>query len=254
MGRFQHLELGRASEPIEEAKEGIHDDAYFINQARGKFDEGEYEAALTAYSRALRYDPNILEAWAGQLRALIELGELEEAILWADKGLERLKDAADLLAAKAMALARQGDVEKSLGFSDAAVEQKSPSSFVWLARADVLMCAQRSGAKPCLQKCVEQTPNDWRTLADAGTLCLYHSDSPHAAVYLERAVKLYDRCAYVWFLLGQAQYLEGNRERAVASLRRALVLRPRFSEAEQALRKIGSPGVLSRIASLFLRK
>ena len=85
-----------------------------LKAAAEQFDYGLYEAALVRYSRALRFDRELAEAWLGQVRSLICLGEHREAVLWSDRGLERFHDSPELLAAKGLALVLSGNARDGI--------------------------------------------------------------------------------------------------------------------------------------------
>ena len=148
MSRFVNLELGgeaeKNSRPTQRAL--VKDEAYYCNEARAAFENGNFEMALRYYSKVLEFNPQHAEAWTGQVRMLIELGEFREAKLWADKALERFPREPELLAAKGVALGRSGDLQGALAFSDASIEERGDTPYVWLARGDVLLARREQRA------------------------------------------------------------------------------------------------------------
>src|ERR1041385_945175 len=143
MSRFVNLELGGESEDQpREAKRLVKDEAYYFAEARGAFENADFEQALRFYAKVLEFNPHNAAAWTGQVRMLIELGEFREAKLWADKALERFPREPELLAAKAVALVRCGDLQGGMAFSDASIEEHGDSPYVWLGRGGVVLARQ----------------------------------------------------------------------------------------------------------------
>lgn len=148
MGRFEFLEsqLEGPKEEILSEKPQTYDANYYYQLADKQFKEGDYEGALRSYSRALNEDPNLVDAWVGEVRCLIELGELEEARTWVNKGLELFPESAEMLSVKSWVLARTYGLEDALKLTDKAITKKGPSRFVWLARGFVLLYTDSKNA------------------------------------------------------------------------------------------------------------
>src|SRR4051812_5779366 len=108
MGRFEKLDFedkSHATPIVAEVDPWPNQDEHAcIRQGDENFQQGLYEPALNAYSRALRFNRDMVEAWVGQIRCLICMGEYPEAVIWCDRALERFSQSSDLLACKGLAL------------------------------------------------------------------------------------------------------------------------------------------------------
>ena len=168
MGRFSKLDFdaGAKSPSPEEANDPWPnlDEAGCLRAGDEAFDMGLYEAALTAYSRALRFNKGLPAAWLGQARCLICLGEYPEAVTWSTRALEKFFNSPDLLAAKGLALVLGGQPTQGMEFLDGAVGLRSPAAWVWLARGEGLLGAHspEANASRCFLKAIELAPEDWR--------------------------------------------------------------------------------------------
>ena len=264
MGRFSNLDFDpdarRPVSPDATDPWPTMDEAGCLRAGDEAFDRGLYEAALTAYSRALRFNQGLPAAWLGQARCLLCLGEYPEAVTWSIRALEKFFNSPDLLAARGLALVLGGQPVQGMEFLDGAVAMRSPSAWVWLARGEGLLGAHLSEANAprCFLKAVELSPQDWRmemrvgmayngahryTSARAPLLSAQHrfekNRRPGTADSGDNCLLLYH--------LGVAH--EGLGELALASgyYGRAASARRDFAEAQQALSRVQATGVFSKL-------
>jgi tetratricopeptide (TPR) repeat protein len=265
MGRFSKLDFDAGTArpaPREETEDDwpAMDEAGCMHAGDDAFDAGLYEAALTAYSRALRFNKSLPSAWLGQVRCLICMGEYPEAVTWSDRALEKFFNSPDLLACKGLALVLGGQVAKGMEFLDGAVALRSPSAWVWLARGEGLLRTNQpeANAARCLLKALELSPEDWRTEMRVGMI--YNGARLYASARspLLSALRRVERgrphgradqgsdCLLLYHLgithegLGELSAAAGYFQRAVASRRS-------YAEAEQALSRVQATGVFSKL-------
>jgi Flp pilus assembly protein TadD len=247
MSRFVNLELGGESE--EESQQAqrprVKDEGYYLSEARAAFESGEFEPALRHYSKVLEFNPANAVAWAGQVRMLIELGETREARLWADKALERFPRDPELLAAKAVALGRDGDLQGALVFSDASIEERGDTSYVWLARGDVLTARREQRADYCFEKAQMLAPQDWFVAWLAGRIRYYHGQFALALRHLQQAVEWNAGHFLVWLELGRCQQALGMVGPARFSMTQAQQLNPGCRDALLAMTRLSNTGTWS---------
>ncbi len=249
MSRFVNLELGGESEdqPRETQQQPLlKDEAYYLNEARAAFENGNFESALRFYSKVLEFNPQNAAAWTGQVRMLIELGEFREARLWADKALERFPHESELLAAKAVALARSGDLQGALAFSDASIEERGDTPYIWLARGDVLLAREEQRADYCFEKALLLAPHDWFTAWLAARIRFYYKQFVLALKLLQQAVELNTGHFLLWLELGRCQHAVGFIGPARNSFAQARQLNPHCQEASLALVSLSETGFSAR--------
>ena len=247
MSRFVNLEFEDESNRHGAQKPVAKDERYYLNHAHLEFENGNFQLALRFYSKVLEFNALNTEAWSGQVRMLIELGEFREAKLWADKALERFPNEAELLAAKAVALARNGDLEAALVFSDAAVEERGDSTYIWLARGDVLLARQESMADYCLEKAVQMAPNNWFVAWLASRIRLFYGKLAQALRMIDLAVEWNPGHFLVWLERGRCQHALRMLGAAEVSFTQAIQLNPECADANAELNRIRKTDGLDRV-------
>jgi len=256
MSRFVNLELGGESEdrPPQTQKPLVKDEAYYLNEARVAFENGNFEPALRFYSKVLEFNPENAAAWTAQVRMLIELGEFREAKLWADKALERFPNEAELLAAKAVALGRIGDLQGALAFSDASIEERGDSPYVWLARGDVLLAREEPRADYCFEKALLLAPKDWLIAWLAARIRYFYRQFALALKLLQQAVEWNAGHFLLWLELGQCQQELGLVSAARLSLAQAQQLNPQCRAASLALVKLSQTGLWASLVGWWKQR
>ncbi len=248
MSRFVNLELNDGGEEFSRSERVVKDAAYYFALATTAFENLEFEEALRLHGKVVEHDPGFAAAWTGQVRALIELGEYREANVWADKALEQFPNEAELLAAKAVAVGRAGEFGPALAFSDAAIEAPGQTPYVWLARADVLLCGREGRAEYCFEKALAMAAGDWFVAWLAARIRFFHRQFMLALKLAQRAVEWHPGHAPCWLLLGLCQQEIGMVTPARHSLEQASQLRPRWPEVNKASRAVDDTGFFRRVA------
>ncbi|HWH72078.1 MAG TPA: tetratricopeptide repeat protein [Candidatus Sulfotelmatobacter sp.] len=254
MSRFVNLEFGGESEDQgQQAKPVVKDEAYYLSEARGAFQNANFETALRLYSKVLEFNPQNAAAWTGQVRMLIELGEYREAKLWADKALERFPHEPELLAAKAVALGRSGDLQEALAFSDASIEERGDTPYIWLARGDVLLAREESRADYCFDKALLLAPQDWFITWLAARIRYFYQHFAQALKLFQQALEWNAGHYLLWLNLGQCQQALGLMGPARHSFSQAQQLKPQCQEASLALMHLAQTGLGSRLQGWWRR-
>lgn len=248
MDRFSQLEFGDAApQGGRSPGEPVRDATYFYEEATKYWLAGDYELALRNYSRVLEQNNTLFEAWAGQVLMLIELREYREADMWADKALKLFPEHAELLALKAIACARDARREQAAAYSDNSVGKEILTPRVWLARAEIFMNRKGPVYESCIRKAVACAGNRGPVIKlEAGRLLAGARNHVLAIQYLREVVQLLPKSALAWYELGRCQAALGRNE-AAHSFEQSLRLRPRWAEAETALRKFQNRGFIRRL-------
>ncbi len=253
MSRFDNLEFDDEARPGGEG-EGrlrggtgtpVRDAAYFQGVADLDFLDGDHEAALRGYSRALQEDPALLACWVGQVRALVELGELKEAEMWADKALERFPEDPGLLSAKALAVLRTGWPERAMAYSDNAMSREGAGPFAWLARGEILLARDSRSAEHCFGRAVAacgSAAERGRVRASVATTLRRFGRFTAALRFAQEAVQDIADSAAAWLELGRCQQALGFAE-CDRSFAQAVQLAPGSEAARRALRGVDRGGV-----------
>lgn len=241
MSRFVNLELDDHFEDDRENRaEFSKDEAYYVAQAEGAWQNGKWEVALRNFGKVLEHNPRNNSAWCGQVRMLIELGELREAKVWADKALERFADDPELLAAKAVALARLGDLQAAMAFSDASIQERGETPYVWLARGDVLTARREARADYCFDKAILLGQGSWIVAWMAGRIRMFYERFSLALKNLQQAVEWNPSHSLLWLELGLCQEALGLAGPARRSFDQAVELNPHCESAHMAIARLHS--------------
>ena len=239
MSRFSNLEFdadGTAPKPDAKGEaDDLIDETRYLRQAGDQFTQGDWEAALRSYSRALEFDRRLIDAWVGQVFCLAEMDELKEARLWADKALELFRDNPSVLAAKAIVCARMGDSSFGMAITDAAMKGNGLNADVWLARAEVLLLRGEKNADYCFSKALMCEPSNWRLCLRIARTAMRYGVLSLAHEYAQKATEAESGNVWTWLVLGQCQQKMGLAKKAIESMGRVLEREPRHREASRAL-------------------
>ena len=263
-GRFTSLEFGDEGRPVQPSAppaaapgapapftQEVKDAAYYMRQAEAQALEGNHDGALRSCSAALGENPLLLDAWVGQLCALLDLEEYPEARLWADKALERFPENPQVLAAKSVALHRMGQRRDARVVNDAALQAKGEWPLVWLCRGELMLADSPPAATECLNRAIRTASPKGPTLLRIGAILLGYGHYSPALSALQRAAAELPQAARVWYLIGRAQEELGFAAQARVSYQQAQHLAPRIALYRDATEQ--RPGILVAIKRLLRR-
>lgn len=243
-GRFSNLDFNAVVAPPRLSGEADpwpnQDGPACVRDGDTHFNKGAYEPALTNYSRALRFDRNLVTAWAGQIRCLLRLHELLEARTWSDRALEKFSSHPELLAAKGLTLVLDGDTVQGMEFLDGAVQERNPTAWAWLHRAEGLLILNEpsDNASRCLLKAQEMHPSEAGVWLQSGLIWMQTGHAARARHPFMEALRLDPANPFVMLQCGLNQELLGQKEAAAGYFERALALRPGYRLAEDALQRV----------------
>ena len=252
MGRFSKLDF----QPEPPAAALIPDDPWpnmdeqaCMKLGETQFQTGLYEPALTSYSRALRFNKGLSEAWIGQIRSLICLGEYPEAVTWSDRALEKFFKSPDLLACKGLALVRGGKPAQGVEYLDGAVELRAPSAWVWQARGESLLLTGREvvNAQRCFMKAQELNPQDWHLEMRIGMAYNAVRKYAPARAHLLTAARNAQSNPLLLYQLGLMHEGLGEFSLARGCYQRAQAARRGYTDAERAAERLSGTGMCARL-------
>ncbi len=250
--RFGHLELDTGTESVSR-KERTFDSEEYVRKARDLEWNGEHEAALRLYARALSHNPHHEGAWVGQLRSLIAAGDNEEAILWAEKAAEYLPRSGPIRAWRAVAVARTGNIGGAQTISDEALRLGSTPD-VWLARGWVHGTARPEPAARCMDKALEQGGRDPGVLLQVARFYTETKRFSQGLKVLQELTAARPALSYPWFLLGQCYGALGMQEQAKQALGQAVTKAPTRRNYREALTALENQGGLATIFKRIFRR
>ncbi|MBP7635608.1 tetratricopeptide repeat protein [Candidatus Ozemobacteraceae bacterium] len=214
----------------------------------------EYEKALRLYSKALSIDPNIEDAWAGQLRCLLDLGENPEALTWAIKAQKMFPKNADVQSARALALARQGKLQDAIAFSDGAMKNDRQGWFVWVARGEILALAGSGNAEFCMMKAREcERGSDWLVTLKTAQAYAVTPLADKAFPLFRKVLAEHADLADVWYALAKLQLDLGFVSESRESIEHAVRLQPMNRTYSEFQGRVNNVSPLDRIG-IWLRQ
>lgn len=267
MGRFSKLETGAAAQP-QAPTEGTHefprvrkkredsapagpdyDQGHYQSEADKLYFEGEYQKALRLYSRGMTVDQSSIDPWIGQVLCLVELKQNREATMWVLRALELFPEEPRLISVQGLTYALTGTTKRALACSDYAMtKQSSDPAFVWAIRGQILSLADNANANFCYDKAMEvRQKDDWRTPMRIGLWLLNEKKWSRAAEFLDEAVQLNQRNAFLWKKLGYARERLGLTQPALECYNAALHLNADDREADHALARLAGTSLPERL-------
>ncbi|MBF0544188.1 MAG: tetratricopeptide repeat protein [Candidatus Riflebacteria bacterium] len=237
--------------PSEVAGVDLTDAAQVLRLADEFYRKLEYEKALRYFSKALSLDPNLEDAWFGQLLCLLDLGETPEALTWAIKANKIFSKSSNIISSRALALARGGNLVDAMAFSDGAMKSDSVSWFPWLARGEILALSGASNAEFCMMKARELSPKDWLV---SFKVAQSYSNSP----LYEKAIPIFQKVLAqkpdvpeIYFEVGKVQKKLGLIDSAVESFQRAIKLAPNEKKYSDAYLDALNSGFIPKVVGWF---
>lgn len=241
MSRFSKLEtvnIKKAAEDFYKDNEESLDARESFLKANEEFFTGNYENAVKYFSKSLQLDNTKVDAWVGQVFALLNMREYREADLWAKQGLMLFPENGDLLAIKASVYANKGFLNQAIGASDYSLE-KGQSPNVWICRGEVLLYAKNKNSFFCFEKALETAgAENWQVPMKIGMLFFRHKIPSTALKYLTKACNANPNNYYLWYLISRCNYLLKYKEKAIEAVKRSLSINPNYKDSQKFKSKL----------------
>lgn len=257
MGRFSKLEPEKLKS-MEKDFYSEEEESYDAHQCFIKGDEeyfvGNFEKSIKYYSKSLQLENSRIDAWIGQINALIAIRQYKEADLWAGQGLMLFPENADLIALRGVTYALKGFLKRAIGSSDFSLN-KGNSPTVWISRGEILLIAQNKNSFFCFEKAMELGgSNDWKIPMQIGMIFHRHRMYSSALKYLTKAGSFNSTNFYLWYLIARCNYHLDFKEKANAAVKRAIEINPNFSLSKNTLKEINRFSLFRQIKNIFKRR
>ena len=113
------------------ASEPAADATLFFAEGASRYDAGDFEGAVSAYSRALAIDPGVVEAWNNLGNACVRLGRFYDAIAAYERALAIREDVFECWFNLGTAYADIGSCDDALRCLERALALKPDAYDVW---------------------------------------------------------------------------------------------------------------------------
>ena len=205
---------------------------------------GQHEKALIDFDRAIELDGNYTWAIASRGETYRRMGEYDKALVDFDRAIELNEDYTWAIASRGRTYRAKGDSESALTDYERALqsvsgEQQSDHSWIWTAKAQVLVDMQRhQEAKAVHQIITDIAPEEAWAYGNAGWDCYRMGEFDEAIVHGQKAVDIESEDAVLHYNLALYNLAQGNREQAVEIYRRATELDSGLLRIDEAVQDI----------------
>jgi tetratricopeptide (TPR) repeat protein len=230
---------------------------------------GDYNAAVTYYSKVIQMDKNYASAYAGRATALNMLGKYNDAIVSADSALAIKSMDAVALNARAFAFFKLGQYEDATVAYDKlfVVEQNRKEAYCNQAYAYLKLNDTSARAFAAFDRCTMLDSDNFEAWNNKG-LAMMHAGKYEAALSaFDRATYITIKNASVWNNKGEALVALGKPTDALECFKKALGIDPNYARAkankeeatgkQQSFTIIGTitpKETISRIGTFFTTK
>ena len=212
-----------------------------------RFTEGEVEV-----DQAMKLAPEDAAALAAAGRVKTRLGKNAEGVALLRRAVTLAPQSAVIHLDLGMVLAENYDLAGALTENNQAIRLAPGSALAHLNRGRVLLdLGRNTEAKPDLElasRLAPQMPEPYYFLAVIEKQASHYD---HAAILLQKVVKLQPRNATVWNLLGQSLEYESHTQAAIAAWRHAVEIEPDNSQALWNLARAVKPADPDEAARLL---
>jgi tetratricopeptide (TPR) repeat protein len=195
-------------------------------------DKGKLANAERAYKKAIKINPNFVEAHSNLGSVLLDQGRLKEASNAYLKALKLAPNHPMLLNNVGNVLQLQGENEKALSWFDKAIKQDPDNVDAYRNLGNALRALDRNEeAFAAYKRAVEINPELADTYYNLGLILLELDELDEAINCFNQALRINpaDKSAYLG--LGSARSAQGNLDQAVAAYQKAIAIDPANEKA-----------------------
>ncbi|MCI0462921.1 MAG: zinc metallopeptidase [Gemmataceae bacterium] len=200
-------------------------------------DQGELTEAIAAFTRALRLDPNLAEAYTNRGATYSRTGQLDEALADLDTAIRLAPGSADAYTCRGHVRLARGEYDEALADYDEALRLAPERAAILYASRGAVGLA-RGAHDRAIQDYTEalcHSGEQAAVLRDRGLAWLLKGDLDRAVADLDESIQLEAGDAVAYNNRGAALLKRGDYARAAADLRKAIQLQPDLPNAYKNL-------------------
>jgi len=195
-------------------------------------DKGKLVNAERAYRKAIKIDPDYIEAHNNLGTVLLDQGRLKEASNAFRKALKLLPDHPMILNNVGNVLQLQGENEKSLSWFEKAISQDPDNVDAYGNLGNALRALERNeAAVAAYKRALEINPELADTYYNLGLILLDLDERNDAINCFNQALRINPADKNFYLGLGNALSAQGNLDQAVAAYQKAIAIDPRYEKA-----------------------
>ncbi len=217
----------------------------YYQQGQTFYQLKRYTDALNSYDKALKINPDYLEALQGKSDALLALKRYSEALNTYEKAIQINPDSAwSAWLGRGQALDKLGKNQEALESFDRVLSLNPAASQAWQGKADIyLELQQYSAAQKALDKLLTFQQNDAKIWYKKGWSLQNLEDYEGAVKAYDQALAIESDNALIWYQKGNSLYQLNKINEALESYSKAGQFNPQFSQAHYSqgiiLQKLG---------------
>ncbi len=223
--------------------------AAYIKRGNAFLDRGDFERAIADYSAAIKVDPKLALAYLNRGLAHAKKGDFDQVLADANQAIQIDPKLAAAHFLRGAAYANRGDKHRAIAEFSLAIKLDPKNPLTYNDRG--LAYAEQGDYDRALADYTSALRLDPRlTLAyvNRGIACRQKGNVDRAIQEFTRALRLEPRSVLGYFNRGMAHLAKADFDRAVLDFDRVLTLDPRHAEAamrrEEARRAGGKSGIL----------
>ena len=208
----------------------------FFEEGRVLQQKGKLSAAERAYSKAIKINPDFVEAHHDLGNVLLDRDRPKEAFNIFNKALKLRPGHPMLLTNLGNALQLQGEMEKAIGWFNEAITQDSSfvGAHINLANAYRDM-GRYQEAVAAYKQAIQLNPGFADTYYNLGSLLTELGELDDAVVNFDKAIEIVPEHIQAFYGLGNALSNQGEIDKAIASYERVIDINPRHEDAYNGL-------------------
>jgi tetratricopeptide (TPR) repeat protein len=201
-------------------------------------EKGKLANAERAYKKAIKINPNFVEALSNLGNVLLDQGRLKEASNAFLKALKLLPDHPMLLNNVGNVLQLQGENEKALPLLNKAISQDPDNAHAYNNLGNALRALERNEeAVAAYKRVVEINPEFAIGYYNLGLILVELEELNDAIDCFNQALRINPADKNAYLGLGNARSAQGNLDQAVSAYQKAIAIDPLYEKAYKELGK-----------------
>jgi tetratricopeptide (TPR) repeat protein len=201
----------------------------YVNRGTQRFNQGDYQGAITDFNQAIKLDPKFAWAYAGRGTAKARLGDSQGAIADYNQAIKLDPKSADAYTNRGGAKVNLGDHQGAIADLDQAIKLDPKSAYAYANRgAAKTSLGDYQGAIADLNQVIQLDPKSAYAYDVRGAVKVNLGDYQGAMADLNQAIKLDPKLALVYANRSEGFTLLGKVPEALQDAEQAIRLDPKL--------------------------
>ncbi|MBI1281604.1 MAG: tetratricopeptide repeat protein [Anaerolineaceae bacterium] len=207
-------------------------DALYFYRANVYYQQGKIDLALADYDRAIRFNPQLAEAYNNRGNLLRSQGKLDAAITDYNQAISLNPQLAAIYSNRGLTLSDQGKLDAAITDYNQAIKLDPRSAIVYQNRGNAFSDQGKLDAAIAdYNQAISLNPQLAEAYQNRGNVLSKEDKLDEAITDYNQAIKLDPQFATAYFNRGRALTIRGNLDTAIADYNQAIKLDPHLSIA-----------------------